>query len=105
MAGQFLVETPTVSTAAAHVQEVHTEINGLLAGLNNRLSAVLDNPNAWRGDAQVAFAQVHTKVDRAVRDISEALSDIGLCLTRTAEAYGTTDADGRTVIANSAGNL
>jgi WXG100 family type VII secretion target len=94
----FSVETPTVSTAAAQVQDAHVRIDGLLKSLNGRLAAVLDNPQAWRGDSQVAFAFVHQKIDTAVRNINEALSDIGLMLARSATTYTGSDADNRTVI-------
>jgi WXG100 family type VII secretion target len=94
----FSVETPTVSSAAGQVQEAHGRIDGLLTSLNSRLSAVLDNPQAWRGDSQVAFAQVHEKVDTAMRHINEALSDIGTMLTTSASTYTGSDADNRVVI-------
>ena len=100
MAQMFGTETGTMDVAANHVDTVSNDVQGELAALKNRLTAV---QGAWVGEAKTAFDNLMMRWDEDASKLRVALGDIATNIRTNGAQYSAEQADHVTAI-NNAGN-
>jgi WXG100 family type VII secretion target len=89
MSAQFRVDTDRISAAAGDISAISAEIDGQVAAMMARLTALQD---AWTGTAAGQFHGVVVQWQGTQRQVKASLDSIGQVLSAAGVQYAETEA-------------